>query len=300
MTDFIMMLYDRGSDYDVSQRINLDLRSILLLAYGDSLQPDPTRTLRDSETADSSQPWREFWPPYPGSLIYRQWEAEHPEVLSWSFSIDRLFDHPWHAWSSSVHVQKTFFGQIDFSVSCSSSRMSRQCSRVRPTANYFDVKDEMGLSTVSVDLRRATELLDKEIADLKLSFVRPTQFNYLAPLALYLREKPYKCQLPWLTGLRRSNICPAHCSVNIFDIAGHESLFYLASSGFQFVKCSVRLEAHNDLTVRCSYLPKMTSWLQTYLDCETVFIYDYNVSNFLSRYLIWLQSSNVASSENMA
>lgn len=139
-------------------------------------------------------------------------------------------------------------------------------------------QDDFELSPDAVKLQRARDSLDKEISIFKLPSVRPTHFNYLAPLPLYLREKPYKCQLPGLAGLRRSNICPAKSAVEIFDISGHEAFFSLASSGFQFVKCPIRLEEHDDLSVRCSYLPAMSLWLKRQLACETVFIYDYNVS----------------------
>lgn len=119
-----MLLYDRRSDFVVSRGIDADLISVLTTTHGGFTQPDPAQEATGSETAHSFQPWREFWPPNPGSPIYRLWEVEHPDVLSWTFSVDRIFDHPWHTWSLSVRGQKKMADEIDLdSLNLLDSRM---------------------------------------------------------------------------------------------------------------------------------------------------------------------------------
>lgn len=48
--------------------------------------------------------------------------------------------------------------------------------------------------------------LDKQVQDRQLPVVSVEEFNYLAPLELYKRQKPYLSRLPFLRDLKRSNI----------------------------------------------------------------------------------------------
>lgn len=44
------------------------------------------------------QPWLPLWPYTPDSPLHAELQLNHPQVLSWQFNSDDIFDHPWQAW----------------------------------------------------------------------------------------------------------------------------------------------------------------------------------------------------------
>jgi len=121
--------------------------------------------------------------------------------------------------------------------------------------------------------------LANKIKQLKLVWVVPDEFNYLAPYKRYATEKPFHSRLPFLGGLRRTNITGrAYHNVPVFDVKGHEEHFQLQESGFEFRDIPTSVVDWNDTAVRGVYLPEMARWLQAHFHSKTVFVYAYNVS----------------------
>lgn len=102
--------------------------------------------------------------------------------------------------------------------------------------------------------------------------------NYLAPLELYLEQKPYHCRLPLIDGLKRSNLAMQSYPVTIEDISGKEDNFTLERSGFQFLKFPVEISSWSDSVVVTEYIPAISSWLKEYFQSERALVYSYNVS----------------------
>jgi len=120
--------------------------------------------------------------------------------------------------------------------------------------------------------------LDTQLKQSQLAGVVPESFCYLAPLALYHYEKPYLSRLPCLNGLKRTNIASQNYPVTVFDVSGHEELFTLSESGFQFSKFPVQINSWTDSSVCSTYMPMLSKWLKQQLNCQRVFLYAYNVS----------------------
>ncbi len=127
----------------------------------------------------------------------------------------------------------------------------------------------------------STNDLDEAFKCLNLPFVS-VDLNYLTPLDIYHLERPYLSRLPFIDELKRSNVVIQNHSVKMFDVSGHEDLFNLEDSGFEFTKAPVAMDSWTDSTVCSDYLPKLAEWLQEHLNCLRVFIYAYNVS------LMWI------------
>lgn len=205
-----------------------------------------------------SQPWRRFWPPTLGSEAYQKLQAEHPQVLTWRFDLTRPFDRPWRLWTHAM-------GQPDEHMSFPPDRQSAAVSSPIP-------------ETIA-GVQEVRSHLDEQIRKLNLPTVRPEQFHHLAPLELYRRQKPYKCQLPesCFGGFKMHNLVSQSYPVTIADITGHESLFSLAVSGFEFAKCPLAVQDWSDACVSSEYLPRLVEWLKGRLGCRDVFCYAYNV-----------------------
>jgi hypothetical protein len=122
------------------------------------------------------------------------------------------------------------------------------------------------------------EQLDGQISSHQMNAVNPAAFNYLAPLSIYLHQKPYLHRLPALTGFARTNIVSRKQPVQIFEVSGHEHLFTLDSSGFEFTSFDQPIQAWTDSFVCTIYMPKMAVWLKEYLGCAEVHLYAYSVS----------------------
>jgi hypothetical protein len=129
------------------------------------------------------------------------------------------------------------------------------------------------------DIQQARQCLDEQFNALRLPAVQPEKFHHLAPLELYQRQKPYKCQLPkeCFPGFKMHNLASKSYRVSIADISGHEDLFSLAVSGFEFAKCPITAQSWSDHYVSSVYLPRLIEWLKQRLSCRDVFCYAYNV-----------------------
>ena len=120
--------------------------------------------------------------------------------------------------------------------------------------------------------------LDEQFSRLQLVGVAPKTFNYLAPLELYLYQKPYLSRLPCLENLKRTNIIGESYSVTIYNVCGNEDFFTLEESGFQFLRLPAQIVSWTDHAVRSDYLPMLSRWLKDFFSCDRVLIYAYNVS----------------------
>jgi hypothetical protein len=118
---------------------------------------------------------------------------------------------------------------------------------------------------------------------MKLDSVTPDAFSFLVLLDLYHTEKPYLSRLPCGTDLERTNIVTEIHAINVFDVSGNESFFTLEESGFQFAKSPIRMQQWTDSSVCSEYIPKLEEWLIQHLNCSSVFIYAYNVSQISMR-----------------
>jgi hypothetical protein len=130
---------------------------------------------------------------------------------------------------------------------------------------------------------------------MRLPKIQVDSITYLAPLKLYDTEKPYFSQLPCGTKLPRTNLVESDHRVEVRDVCGKEDLFKLDETGFQFVHLPTRISEWTDESVQSEYLPDISSWLKEYLQCEKVYIYNYNVCQVsLLKHIIELdwQASN--------
>jgi len=129
---------------------------------------------------------------------------------------------------------------------------------------------------------------------LQLPKVVPEAFNYLAPLTLYHSEKPYLSRLPFLEGLKRTNIVGQSYPVTIYNVGGREQFFHLEASGFEFLKFPVQTTTWTDDYVRSEYMPLLSSWLKDHFHCGSVLLYAYNVreKSLVSRNLAFIDWSN--------
>ena len=212
--------------------------------------------------ASKTQPWRLFWPPTPGSDVYTRLLNEYPEVLFWQFDVSRPFDRPWRQWTDRCQVQE-------------GKTPSWSCGNF----GQHVTTDSDGPGDVE-DRHVARVTLDEQMRTLNLPTVQPESFNYLAPMDLYQREKPYKCQLPapCFGGSKMNNLASKNYpGVMISNVSGYESLFSLDQSGFEFAKCPIDVKGWSDETVLSVYLPALVQWLKRRLGCQDVFCYAYNV-----------------------
>jgi len=81
--------------------------------------------------------------------------------------------------------------------------------------------------------------------------------------------------LPWLNGIRRTNIRSRSYPVTVYDICNHEEEFVLEKSGFQIVSFSLPAASWTVSGVRDYYLPAVSSWLQEYFHANKVLVYAY-------------------------
>lgn len=130
-------------------------------------------------------------------------------------------------------------------------------------------------------MQSVSECLHGDIKALTMPYVTPVVFPYLAPSELYRFEKPYLSRLPYAAELKRTNIITESHPVRIFSVSGNEEYFILDECGFQFAKSPIQLQQWDERSVRSEYIPRMTDWLKSYLNCQRIFIYAYNVSCIL-------------------
>ncbi|KAK0736476.1 hypothetical protein B0T21DRAFT_180925 [Apiosordaria backusii] len=208
-----------------------------------------------------TQPWKQFWPPKSGSTMLKMLKAQEPEVLTCRFDISRPFHRPWRRWTAPAQVEE---------VNCT-------LEVAKHPSTSISSKPELASPTFS-DTIAARDGLDRQLERLGLPAVTPNSFNHLAPLPLYQREKPYKCQLPekLFKEHKMHNLVATNHPVSINDISGHEDIFSLAVSGFEFAKCPIEVAEWSDERVSDTYLPNLVEWLKERLGCQDVFCYAYN------------------------
>ncbi len=127
------------------------------------------------------------------------------------------------------------------------------------------------------------EDLDEQFRGLNLPSVRPKSFNHLSPEDVYQADKPYKCQLPedCFPGFEMHNLRSTPYPVSIADVTGHEALFSLPVSGFEFARCPLAVQSWSDECVMSEYLPSLVEWLKRRLGCREVYCYAYNVRHVI-------------------
>jgi hypothetical protein len=107
--------------------------------------------------------------------------------------------------------------------------------------------------------------------------IEAAQFHYLAPLKRYSQEKPYLSRLPFLPIMKRTNISRLQCPLTVYNLSGHENLFTLDVSGFEFRKMPFKATLWSDRVAIDSYVPAVKSWLLDIFGGSVVYIYAFNV-----------------------
>jgi len=230
---------------------------------------------QDKPLARLTQPWRAYWPPVPGSELDRQLRSQFPDVFDWKFHPDRLFEHPWRAWTSSDRHARPDSG-LNALVPPGAALAPSQIHSVIPRPDLH--------RTTPTELETQRRRIDSLVDDFPA--VKPEFFRYVAPLARYEEEKLYKVQLPSLgAGFRRTNLECQPYEVSVFDVSGKENLFTMAGAGFQFTRCPVAIppRGSTEAETEASYLPLLSHWLKGYLNCEEVLVFAYNVSDTSQR-----------------
>jgi len=150
------------------------------------------------------------------------------------------------------------------------------CPLPAPSCDASAYRPTPDTSQITQQMRKD---LDEQFRRLDLPTVQPDSFNHLSPGDLYQADKPYKCQLPkdCFPGLEMHNLRSTPYPVSIADVTGHEALFSLPVSGFEFVRCPVAVQSWSDECVSSEYLPGLVQWLKRRLGCREVYCYAYNV-----------------------
>ncbi len=233
------------------------------------------------------RPWQAHWPPKSKSDLHAWLSSEFPQVLSWHFDPDRPFDRPWRKWTRSARAKKDESPVLeirqdmilpvgDINSTCSStvapSNTNSRSLGQSPALRINQSTSQDFSSTPNINL-------DEQLSRLQLVRVAPKTFNYLAPIDLYIYQKPYLSRLPCLDNLKRTNIVGQSYSVTVHNICGNEDLFTLEESGFQFLKLPAQMVSWTDHSVRSMYLPMLSVWLKEFFSCDRVLVYAYNVSS---------------------
>ena len=249
---------------------------------------------RDSDAPGRQifQPWKAHWPPPPTSEYYFWLQRNFPEVLSWKFNPKSPFEKPWRSW---LHTSRTtrglvppshpgFAGTPPTASTNAASEYQTECSE--ESIGYW-----AGLNLKSnTELQRDRKDLDNLIHILQLPSVRPNLFGFLAPLDIYDREKPYKYQVPGFEAVGRTNVESTHRPVTIYDISSSENFFNLAESGFCFTRCPVQIESWAGNKAEENYISKLSAWLKDLMKCESVLVYDYQVSSV--QIILWASQTD--------
>lgn len=225
------------------------------------------------EVTDKRQrPWRSFWPPHEEMKSSEWSKSEFPEISSWQFDPDRPFERPWREWTRTSRAK--------YEASQRTAHLSHDVERAIGSIDTrrIDAPDTHPWNARHDSQGGWNQTLGNRVCTSRMKMVIPASFYYLAALDLYDQEKPYLSRLPSMPGFKRTNIVGQSRSIYMHEISGHEDLFSLDESGFEFVKWRQHLEAWTDALVCDSYIPKLTEWLQERLKCMKVYVYAYNVS----------------------
>ncbi|KAK3364553.1 hypothetical protein B0T25DRAFT_598826 [Lasiosphaeria hispida] len=244
---------------------------------------DPTAAAWQTGGEDDhgKQPWREFWPPTPGTPFHQRVASLRPDVLSFSFDRrNHLLQHPWQAWKS-PQPDPVDVGRDEEEDTLSDTD---ELPSVHPGSGRH--------SRCSSSTQQVREELDELVqVDLQLPHVTPSEFNYLRPLRRYARERPYRLQLPsGLVPIPNTNVLTkSYHPVRIHDISGHEDKFKLDVSGFQFFQCPVSVGEWSDHAIMDSYLPALREWVVPLLGGDSGLIYSYNFRHHSSDSFVPIQ-----------
>ncbi|KAH8883018.1 hypothetical protein GQ53DRAFT_433381 [Thozetella sp. PMI_491] len=222
------------------------------------------------------QPWRVYWPPSPGSVLHLRFQDQFPEILSWRFAPSKPFERPWRSWlRRSVDSERNQYHDSTPNEERPLLPVSLpiEYSRQEPAITGY-WKDF--ISRAPQNPQKGGVDLDDLVLKLQLPSVRPHAFNYLAPLDLYRREQLYKIQVPCFDGAEKSNLVSISRPVTIYDVSGYEDHFKLTESGFEFMKCPIRIHEWTEELVETDYLPRLADWLRDTLACETILVYAYD------------------------
>ncbi|KAF2110836.1 hypothetical protein BDV96DRAFT_650453 [Lophiotrema nucula] len=229
----------------------------------------------DSLKVTPKRPWSLFWPPVPGDALHNWLKAECPGVLSWRFDPSQPFDRPWQKWTLDARRSGR---------TCPSTVLPAAALKPHPASGCGDTLAHTSNGSLEpiedgeFEGRRAMAvLLDRAIKDWGLIAVTPRTFHYLASHAMYVMEKPFHSRLPFLNGLRRTNVIgQAYENVLVHDVTGFEEKFSLSESGFQFLRVPTTITDWNAETVRQTYLSMMEGWLKEFFGSDLVRIYTHN------------------------
>jgi hypothetical protein len=228
-----------------------------------------------SETP-KTRAWKDYWPPRRGSKLHLWLETECPEALSWRFDPAKPFNRPWQAWTRQAN-------QTPGGFSCPAAVLppnlleGSHVNGLNNNENAFGkYREEVQREATRVN---ATAEVCKEIAAFGLRCTTAKDFRYISSNAIYDHEKPFHSRLPFLNGLRRTNVVSQQYSeIQIYDVTGFEDKFTLSVSGFSFLSAPVHgITTWTEETVRNVYLPLTESWLKNYFGSKLVHIYTYNV-----------------------
>lgn len=110
---------------------------------------------------------------------------------------------------------------------------------------------------------------------------------YTERLPLYEKEKPFFLNFPPSgPGQRQSNVVYCRREVPITDVRGHEELFALDTTGFQYkhFETSVAYESFaSPATIEGTFLKEVEAFLTTELNADYVLAWDYQVLSQLQR-----------------
>jgi hypothetical protein len=197
-----------------------------------------------------NQPWKVFWPP----VDDKAWQdSEFPEVVSWNFDSNQPFTRPWRMWTRTARAKEE--NTVPSSTDLMLAKEDRQDD---------DEAKDLGLQT----------FISK---NMHLKLVSSNAFNYLAPLDLYITEKPYLSRLPSLSGFARTNIVGQSYPIQIHDVSGHEKSFTLDQSGFEFANFTWPLTEWTNSAICETYIPRLNQWIKERFNCSDVNIYAYSV-----------------------
>lgn len=117
-----------------------------------------------------------------------------------------------------------------------------------------------------------------ELESLRLETITLQDFRCLADLDLYKPENPLHSRLPYLNGLKRTNIAgQSHQNVSNSDISQSSYSFFLDRSSFEYIEAPVNLAQYTHDMVEFEYLPRMSKWPRDHYRCRKAYVYTYNV-----------------------
>ncbi|KAB8259465.1 hypothetical protein BDV32DRAFT_150346 [Aspergillus pseudonomiae] len=221
----------------------------------------------DCANTDSEldRPWTRHWPPQPGSPLYHWLQEELPQVLTYEFDPERLFNQPWKAWIRQLIQKECPAIPVPTHDTAPNSEKERE---VEPSDSRGQEEREREA--------RVTCIVEK-IESLGLRKYRMPKLDYLADHPLLSVRKPFRSVLPFLDKLKNDYVQhQASHDVPVYDVTGFEDHFTLADSGFAFTKVPVDISEWTDECIHQIYLPLMETYLREHFGSSFVHIFSYN------------------------